>query len=611
MAEIEKKPAKIRDSKYRTRVVRRRGSDLALAARLAELDAQRRINRYSRSSELNRNEKDLGLFERIDPSKRNAVVRSRPWGWGNKKLRIDKDGAFVRERGRFRKTRKSLSRDAESRAVVGKFEQESFRKKTTESYRDGELLSKNVTRKNGSYEESWERSKGGKLIRTKYSTSRIRDGGLFRSISEDLSGADTNGYRTLTREKGGLFKNKKVFETDENGENLKLLGRRSRTFSKFSTISKNRDFANVDIRHFGGLFSKSYSSRLDADGNPISKDIGARRKLLSKRSLTYQKGQLKSTNHTFGNSKLYKHSVDYTAGDGLKTVKKKLFGLTIYNDTVDLSPSEIEANELRKGEAQEHNALWKAEIAQREAAQKASGGEEAARGSAITVHPVPTPGTTKRLGTTPVLSKPSVNRDRSPFASGVEFPKAPTPSTKQLGNSAKGPDAAQSTPQAHGLENSTKIDSAAPLAPEDEEAEFLKSLESSSKIGSASIKSTDPETNALLADWKPVGDNEAEKAKPPNRESSVTSRSGSSVMSKAEDELPKSFEPSPARQSTLVASGLDDEERALFGSWAPVATREAGRGSQGDSKGKDAAARRGFDRPDRARDSASASLADW
>jgi hypothetical protein len=592
VADIDKKPAKIRDSKYKRRAIRRRGSDLALAARLAELNAQGRINKYSRSSKLDRREKDLDLFERIDPSKRNAVIRSRPWGWGNKKLKIDKDGAFVRERGRFRKTRESLSRDAESRAVVSGFEKESFRKKTTERYRDGGLLSKNVTRKDGSYEENWERSKGGTLIRTKYSTSRVRDGGLFRSISEDLSATDANGYRTLTREKGGLFKNKKVFETDENGENLKLVGRRSRTFSKYSTISKNRDFANVDIRHFGGLFSKSYSSRLDANGDPISKDIGARRKFLSKRSLAYEEGQLKSRDHTFGGSKLYKHSVDYTAGDGLKTVKKKLFGVTISNDTVDLSPSEIAANDLRKGEAQEHNALWKAEIVRREAAQKASTQEETARESGITVHPVPTPGTTMRLGTTPVLSKPSVNRGRFPFASGVEFPTTPTPSIKQLGSSGSGLDPAQSKPQAHGLQDAAKINSAAPLAPEDEEEAFLRSLGPSSPSKTASsIKSTDPKTNALLADWKPVGDNEVEKMKPPSRQSSVTSRSGS-----------------PERQSTRVASGPDAEEMAMLNSWAPV-VRDAGRGNQGET-GTDAAARRGFDQRGQ-RDQKSTSLADW
>lgn len=578
MAEIEKEPAKIRKSKYRAQVVRRRKNDLALAALGAELDAQRRINRYSRPNKLEKYEQDLDLFDKIGPSKRDVTIRSRPLGWGNKRLKIDKDGAFTRERGRLRKTRKSLSRDTESGAVVGRYEKESFRKKTTESYRARGLLSKNVKRKDGSYEENWELL-GGKLVRTKYFTSRVRDGGLFRSISENLSDVDANGYRTLTRNKDGLFKSKKVFETDENGKIQELVGRQSRTFMKYSSKSKNRDFADVDIRHFGGLFSKSYSSRLDADGNAISKDISARRKLLSKRSFEFtgkdelnnQLGaQLKSASHSFGlgKLKLYKRSVDYdyTVGDGVKTVKKKLFGLTIYHDTVNQSSNEITANDLRKKEAQVHSDLWKSEVARREAAQTA-----AVSKSTITVHPVPTPGTIRRLAP-PVLSKPSVARGQSPFASGVEFPTTLAPSNE------RGPHATQNTPQASGL---VKINSAAALAPEneeDEESAFLKSFgpATPSKTVSPPVdKSTDRDVNALLAGWSPVEDNDTGKTKAPSSRSSVKSASGSSVALNPDDkDLSKSF--------------------------------DADRGNR-NSKGKDAAARRGYERNDHER----VSFADW
>lgn len=597
MADIKKKPAKFRDSKYKRRVVQDLGRSLALAAGIAERNAESRIDKYSRSDSSERSEKDLGLFEKIDPSKRDMVIRSRPWGWSNTKLKVAKDGAFIRERGRFRKTRESLSRDAESRAVVGGFEQESFRKKTTESYRDGELLSKNVTRLDGSYEENWERSKGGKLIRTKYQTSRIRDGGLFRSISEDLSAADTDGYRTLTRKKGGLFKNEKVFETDENGEHLNLVGRKSRIFSKYSQISKNRDFANVDIKHFGGLWSKSYLSRLDANGNPTSKDIGARRKLLSKRSRHYEEGRLKSQVHTFGGSKLYKHSVDYTAGDGLKTIKKKLFGLTIYKDTVDLSPREVAANDLRKTEAQEHNALWKAEVTGREAARKAPAGKEAARDSAITVHPVPAPGTTMRLGTTPALSRQPVKRGRSPFASGVDFPTVPVPFTQQRGSSATEPDAAQSTSQ----QNSVEIDRAAAPASEDEEEAFLKSFTPLSPSKTAS-KSADAQSHAFLSDWKPVRPNEAEKTTPPSPSKSASKNTDAQSHAFLSDWKPvgggeaEKTTP-PSRQSS------EAEERAALNSWAPGSTRRSGH----DDTSMDAASKRGLG----PRNRGGASVADW
>lgn len=599
MADIEKKPAKLRDSKYKTRVAQNLASSLALAAGIAERNAERRIDKYSRSDKSDRTEKDLDLFEKIDPSKRDTVIRSRPWGWGNKKLKIDKDGAFIRVRGRFRKTRENLSRDAESRGVVGGFERESFRKKTTESYRDGGLLSKNVTRKDGSYEENWERSKGGKLIRTKYQTSRIRDGGLYRSISEELSAADTNGYRTLTSKKGGLFKNEKVFETDENGENLNLIGRKSRIFSKYSQISKNRDFANVDIKHFGGLWSKSYSTRLNADGDAISKDIGARRKFLSKRSRHYEEGRLESQVHTFGGRLLYKHSVDYTAGEGLKTIEKKLFGLRIYKDTVGLSPNEVAANDLRKREAQEHNALWKAEVAGREAAQKAPAGEETARHSAITVHPVPAPGTTMRLGSTPVLSR---SPGRSPFASGVDFPTAPAPSTQQRGSSVTEPDAAQSTLHASGHQNSVEIDRAATPAPEDEEETYLKSFASPSS-SRTDTKSTDPQSHAVLSDWKAVGRNEAEKTTPPS-----PSRSDTKSTDPQSDAFLSGWKPvggneaektrPPSRQSS------DAEERAALNSWAPISTRRSGRDN---TNGMDAASKRGLG----PRGRGGASVAEW
>ncbi|UXT61422.1 hypothetical protein FY134_27420 (plasmid) [Agrobacterium fabrum] len=643
MADIEKNPAKLRDSKYKSRVVQNFESDLALAADITKLNAERRIGKYSGSGKSDRYKKDLDLFEKIDPSKRDTIIRSRPWGWGNKKLRIDKDGAFIRERGRFRKTRKTLSRDAESGVVVSGFEQESFRKKTTESYRNGGLLAKNVTRKDGSYEENWELSNGGKLIRTKYQTSRIRDGGLFRSISENLSVADTNGYRTLTRKKGGLFKNEKVFETDENGENLNLVGRKNRIFSKYSQISKNRDFANVDIKHFGGLWSKSYSSRLDADGNAISKDMGARRKILSKRSLRYEKGQLESHVHTFGGSKLYKHSVDYTAGDGLKTIKKKLFGLTIYKDTVNLSEREAAANDLRKAEAEEHHALWKAEVAGREAAPKAPAGEEAARDSAIKVYAVPAPGTTMRLGTTSVLPMPPTKSGRFPFASGVVFPTAPAPSTHQRGSSATEPDAPKSALLAPSHQNSVEVDKIARPAPEEEEDEdvaFLKKSASPSPSRTAS-KSANAESHAFLGDWKPVsGGDEAEKrtSTSPSRTASRSADAESHAFLGdwkpvgRGDEAEKRTPTSPSRTASKSADaesqaflgdwkpvGRSDEaekttpasreisvagERAAVNIWAPSGTRRIG---HYDTDGTDAASKRGLE----PRNRGVASVADW
>jgi hypothetical protein len=676
MADIVKKPVKLRDSKYSKRVVRKRQDALEQSALAAERNAKRRINKYNRSSKQHRYEQYLNLFEKIDPSRKNVVLSSS--FWGNKKLRIDEKGRFVRERGVFRKTRKVLQRDAEFGAVVSTYEKESFRKKTTERYGDRKLLSKSVTRKDGLYEENWERSKGGKLIRPKYFTARARDGGLFRSISEDLTKVDADGYRTLTFENEGLSRKKQVFETDENGQIRDLIGRKSRTSSKDVTISKNRDFADVDTKHFAGLFSTSHSSRLDAKGNPISKDIGARRRFLSKRSLTHEDGRLINSKHTFGFSKLYKTNVDYdyTKGDGVKTVEKKLFGkIPLYTHTGSLTPPEIAANNLGKEEAQEHKAIWTAEVARREADREAAAKQaarteaairaalgEAADTSAINVHPVPEPGTTLRLGTPPVSRSP-LQRDQSPFASGVEFPTRPPLSIRQLQQRVQerpplsaeqlealreylthaankhsvkittdnpelnahlagwrppvwDSEAAKTKPSGH--QSSVQSKGTTPLAPENKGEASLRRLETPSPSKATAVsnsKSTNPEMDAVLAAFKPVGDNEAGKAKPPSHQSSVKSNSGSSLtLNAGNDELFISHVRSPtqASTSTLGGSNLDAHDRALLNSFVPV-TADASRSSQRDNKGSQAAATRDFREREQTerRDREGMSLTDW
>ncbi|MDH6298796.1 hypothetical protein [Agrobacterium fabrum] len=628
MADIEKKPAKLLDSKYKSHVLQNLENILVLAESKVKANAESRIGRYSRDDKVRRYKKDLDLFDRIKPGTRDTVIRSRPWGWSNKKLLIDKDGAFIRQRGRFRKTRKILSRDAESHPVVG-FEKESFRKKTTESYDQGRLLSKNVIRKDGSYEENWELSKGGELIRTRYQTSRIRDGGLFRSISQNLSPADSNGFRTLTSKKDGLFKKEDVFETDENGKNLRPIGRKNRIFSKYSQISENRDFANVDIRHFGGLWSKSYSARLDAGANVISKDIGERRKLLSKRSLHYEEGELQNQVHTFGGGKLYKHSVDFKAGDGLKTIKKKIFGVTIYKDTVNLSAPEVAAHALRKNEALEHKDLWEAEVARREAASKEPALEEAARDSTIRARPVPAPGTTIRLGATPALHTPK--RDRSPFASGVVFPKGPEPSLPLRGSKATEADMVESKPLEPSHHEPFEVGRAADPALDDNDEEELAFLKGAA---SPTPRMSDSRTADALPDhWKPVARGDGAEKTPPVSPTNPASKSGddpldswkpltrgrdadketlgssTNTASKSSDDLLDSWKPlvrgrDADKETPASRDGSVTRERTELNSRGPSGTS---RSRRDHTDGLDAASMRGLE----PRTHGSASLADW
>ncbi|WP_162003225.1 hypothetical protein [Microvirga tunisiensis] len=370
MAKIKKMPVKNKDSSYRDRAAGRRRNDLDRSAALTEHSAIKRLNKYNQPHKQKKYAKDVEILGKVYASTRGEVSYSI---FGNKRLRIDKPGELTRERGIFRKTRKTLKHGTEPGTVyVRKYEKESWRKKRSYNYdENGKLLSQSIVRKDGSFRENWERDEKDQLIRTSYYTNRIRDGGYFRSISEELSKPDKNGYRTLTRKKGS---NEKVFERDADG-NLTLIGRKSRSVSKYSRTSADRRTARTDIRHFGGMFSKSYESLLDKDGAILSKDIRSVRRLWNKRSAEYDdSGQLDSTKHTFG--KLYKSRTKYI-GEETKLVTRRLLGIKLGTKLKALSEGELDAQKLRAEEAKEHAAVWEARTF---------------------VYPLPEPGTTRRLG---------------------------------------------------------------------------------------------------------------------------------------------------------------------------------------------------------------------
>ncbi|MGO6747320.1 hypothetical protein ACCS93_33500 [Rhizobium ruizarguesonis] len=550
-----------------------READHRFQARATQSGAAKIASRLNRSDKRKRYEMDLELLDKAGTAYRGEV------GYdpiGNKRLIVETEGELTRERGYFTKTRKVQKRDSDGKAYIGRFEKESRRRKSRYDFDEtGKLTAKSVRDKDGRFEEKWERDENDVLIRTKYSTSRFRDVGDGPAVYEELHGPfERNGkkYRTLVRQVGST---KSVFERDQDG-NLQQISHETPNFSKFTTKSKDEKTSRTDIKH-RGKFSKSYLSRLDADGREISREITSIRRLWNKRSAKYddKTGRMTGAKHTFG--KLYKSETQFL-GETQKYTTRKIFGLRLLPRKLKaLTPEELNAAAIRTADVSEHEKAWK---------------------DATFVHQPPTPGTTKRLG------------------------------------------------------------SGATRLVEDKES-FLKSREASGPSKTASVShGTNPEAAALLAAWKSVSDKEAEKTKPLSRQSSIRSASESSVIMGGDEDLLNFGRPQTRSRSTLIDSDPEDEEEAflksreasgpsktagasvshattpeaeaLLAAWKPVDATSAlinsdpkddlwspanefpdpaggADASKSNTSGKDAAARRGFDRDDRAR----ASRGDW
>lgn len=313
--------------------------------------------RRTRLQDPQRQERYAGDFHMLDQL--NDTVRGEI-GYrllGNKRLRTDNPGELTRQHGVLSKTKKVLERDASTGTVrVTRYEKQGLQHTRLYEYdKDGTLSTKHVTRRGGGFEEKWGRDENGELIRTKY-VNRAGLKGLFRPVSEEMSSAYKSGpddrlYRKLVRRTSNA---QETYERDDRG-NLELLSRvnRSRNFRK----AADHKTSQTEIRKFGGAVSKSYRSLLDKAGNELGRDILSRRRLLNKRSATYDErtGELKRTKHTVG--KIYKSEAKYLNSEA-KIVSKKVLGVTVRKRLSLLSEREREAQNLRAAEAARHKEAW-------------------------------------------------------------------------------------------------------------------------------------------------------------------------------------------------------------------------------------------------------------
>ncbi|WP_108523215.1 hypothetical protein [Bradyrhizobium algeriense] len=355
MVDIQKKPIKLRDPVYKNARSVRREAEQHLRARETADKARRIDRRLRRPSKQATYANEMELFDKVKEGYHGEI------GYkllGNKKLAIDKNGERTRKRGVVRKTTEVLKRGPQSDAVyISQLEREDWRKKARYDFdAKGELRSHSLEFKDGSYREKWERDEKGQLIRTSYYTDRLRDGRLFRAISEEISapyesGADNKKYRILTRIKGSR---KEVFERDEDG-NLELIGRENRGFSKYSRKSQDRRTEVTETKTLFGV--KSYTSLLDPQGNELGRNITSHRRLWTKRSATFDEStyQLTETKQTLG--KLYKRQTKYV-GSNAKVVTTKVLGIKLKTRLKGLQEHEQNAQKMRAAEAMQHKAAW-------------------------------------------------------------------------------------------------------------------------------------------------------------------------------------------------------------------------------------------------------------
>ncbi len=556
MAKINKKPIKQSDPNYQNARAAKRENDQRFAIRVTQAKAATKIYRLERADKRRRYSNDMDLLDKVSDGYQGEL---RYDFLGNKKLIAGQNGELIRERGVWRKNRKIQARDADGKVYIRRVEKESRRKNESLDYDvDGNLIAKSKEYKDGRFEEKMELDENGKLIRTNYYTRRFRDVGFGTAISEEMSDPFQRAgktYRRLTRKHGSKTK---IYERDKDG-NLDLIGREKRGFSKYTTKSKDGKTAKTDIKHSGG-FSKSYQSRLDTEGNEISRDITSVRRLWNKRSASYddKTGEMVAAKHTFG--KLYKSETKYDGSH--KYTTKKFLGLRLSSKLQPISNEELNADILRADEVAQHNAAWK---------------------DVAVVHQPPAPGTVKQLG----------NSIRAPV----------------VAQSTLAPSSAQVSANATGVSTST-------LEEDDEESNFLKSSRPSSQGKTAQTHTSMPavaKVSALLAGFAPIGGNKSTNARAlsgldslaSSRRSSVSSQSD--IMTTSTTDAPstavtsrqnssESFSAYSSASNADKGKSADPQLRDSHNMWAPTTKAET-----------QATTRRVFNRPPRG----TPSLAEW
>ncbi|NEK54822.1 effector protein [Rhizobium leguminosarum] len=359
MADIGKKPVKLRNPAYKQARSARREEEQRLRALETAQQARGIKRELERPSKQKRYAKVMDIFDSVGEGYRGEV------GYkliGNKRLNIAKDGELTHKSGIVSRKTEVLRRDPDSGSVyISRLGKEGWRKKRSYEFgAKGELHSLSRERKDGSFRERWERDETGNLVRTSYFTNRLRDGRIFGSISEELSapyesGPDNKKYRLLARRKGSKTE---VFERDEDA-NLELVGRKARGFREFST--KSRDGRTKETERKSLFGSKTYQSLLDVNGNEVGRNIRSHRRLLNKRSAKFDEktNQLTEAKHTVG--KMYKSETRYLS-NGMKVVSKRFFGMKLRTDLKKLTSDESKAFEMGAEEAAQHKEAWKSVV---------------------------------------------------------------------------------------------------------------------------------------------------------------------------------------------------------------------------------------------------------
>lgn len=349
MASIEK-----RNIVTRGKSATKRMEALARETAIVEHKAEEESARYNSGEKGGRYAKDLHLLDKVSDGFRGTIDYKL---LGRKTLKITGENEITRERGYRTKVSKITQRDPlTGEAFVTRRETKTSRKKDAVEFdRDGQIVAKYARRTDGSFTENWQRDSNGDLLRVQYEDSRKRRvlGPVSEQLSDAAQAADGKIYRKLTRVKGASTR---VFERDEKGK-LELLERTGRLSSMRTDKSADRQTATTEKKKLGGLFFKSYSSRLDADGQEIARDVGTHRRLLNKRSATYDSatGKMDTTKHAVGN--IYQSSTTYLDED-TKRVTRKLLGVTLRTKLQALSDVERDAQALRSSEFQKHRQLW-------------------------------------------------------------------------------------------------------------------------------------------------------------------------------------------------------------------------------------------------------------
>lgn len=328
---------------------RKRQHDQKLQTSIATLEADGKRDRYDAPDKQQKYDRDMRRLDEIVSDNPGEVEYQL---LGNKRLRRDNPDEQTRTRGVLTRRTKVLKRDLDTgRIHIARFEKENWRKYSSYKFdEDGKLAAKSIRYKDGSFEERWERDESGDLIRTKFNNR-----GIFSTVSEEMSGPDRAGYRTLTRRKAGK---EEIFERDTDG-NLERIGYNDLGYSRLTTKSADRKTSETSVRKLGGAFSKSHRSLLTEDGIELGRDVTAQRRLLNKRSATYDDatGQLTSTKHTFG--KLFKRDTVYVGA--IKMVSTKILGVRVGTKLKDLSAHELKARRMRADEAAWHKEAWHSE----------------------------------------------------------------------------------------------------------------------------------------------------------------------------------------------------------------------------------------------------------